>query len=86
MKAKLLTAAIALAATAAQAVEPLTKDEIAKLRFMTALAYAEAIDVYCFPGLALCHCRSCGRCKDASGAAEQVACRISIRRVKPPAS
>lgn len=49
MKAKLLTAAIALAATAAQAVEPLTKDEIAKLRFMTALAYAEAIDVYCFP-------------------------------------
>ena len=49
MKATLLTAAIALTFTEAQAAEILTRDEIAKLPFMTALAYAEAIDAYCLP-------------------------------------
>ncbi len=47
MKATLLTAAIALTITEAQAEDILTRDEIAKLPFMTALAYAEAIDAYC---------------------------------------
>jgi hypothetical protein len=47
MKATLLTAAIALTFTEAQAADALTSDEIAKLPFMTALAYAEAIDTYC---------------------------------------
>jgi hypothetical protein len=47
MKATLLTAAIALAATEALAADTLTKDEIAALPFMAALAYAEAIDAYC---------------------------------------
>ena len=49
MKATLLTAAIALAGTEALAADTLTRDEIAKLPFMTALAYAEAIDAYCLP-------------------------------------
>src|SRR5258705_13083814 len=47
MKATLLTAAIALTFTEAHAADILTRDEIAKLPFMTALAYAEAIDAYC---------------------------------------
>ncbi len=49
MKAILFTAATALAAAEAQAADTLTRDEIAKLPFMTALAYAEAIDAYCLP-------------------------------------
>ncbi len=47
MKATLLTAAIALAAAEALAADTLTRDEIARLPFMAALAYAEAIDAYC---------------------------------------
>ena len=47
MRATLLTAAIALAAAEALAADMLTKDEIAKLPFMAALAYAEAIDANC---------------------------------------
>ena len=47
MRATLLTAAIALATAEALAADMLTKDEIAKLPFMAALAYAEAIDAYC---------------------------------------
>ena len=49
MRATLLTAAIALAAAEALAADMLTRDEIAKLPFMAALAYAEAIDAYCLP-------------------------------------
>ena len=49
MKANLFTAVIAVAATAANAGDMMTKDEIAKLPFVRALAYAEAIDAYCFP-------------------------------------
>ena len=49
MKATLFTAAIALAAAEALAADTLTSDEIAKLPFMAALAYAEAIDAYCLP-------------------------------------
>jgi hypothetical protein len=47
MRATFLTAAIALAAAEALAADTLTTDEIAKLPFMAALAYAEAIDAYC---------------------------------------
>jgi hypothetical protein len=43
----LLTAAIALTFTEAQAAEALTRDEIARLQFISALAYAEAVDAYC---------------------------------------
>ena len=49
MKATLLTAVIWLAAAEALAADTLTKKEIAKLPFMTAFAYAEAIDTYCLP-------------------------------------
>ena len=49
MKATLLTAAIGLGAAEALAADTLTRDEIAKLPFMTAFAYAEAIDAYCLP-------------------------------------
>ncbi len=42
-----MTAAIALIVTEALAAEALTRDEIAKLQFIPALAYAEAIDAYC---------------------------------------
>lgn len=49
MRATLLTAAIALAGAEALAAEALTREEIARLPFMTALAYAEAIDAYCLP-------------------------------------
>ena len=49
MKANLLTAVIALAATAVHADNTLTKDEIGRLPFIRALAYAEAIDAHCFP-------------------------------------
>ena len=49
MKAILFTAVTALAAAEAQAADTLTSDELAKLPFMTALAYAEAIDAYCLP-------------------------------------
>lgn len=49
MKANLLTAAIVLAATAAHAADMLTDEEIARLQFGKALAYAQAIDVHCFP-------------------------------------
>jgi len=47
MRATLLTAVIALAAAEALAAEVLTRDDISKLQFVTALAYAEAIDAYC---------------------------------------
>ena len=49
MRATLLTTAIVLAAAEALAADMLTRDEIAKLPFMAALAYAEAIDAYCLP-------------------------------------
>ena len=49
MKATLLTAAVALAAAQALAADTLTGDEIAKLPFMAAFAYAEAVDAYCLP-------------------------------------
>jgi hypothetical protein len=49
MKAPLFTAVILLAAGKALAGEILTGDEIAKLPFMTAFAYAEAIDTFCLP-------------------------------------
>ncbi|HEV2897689.1 MAG TPA: hypothetical protein VGX71_07615 [Pseudaminobacter sp.] len=49
MRATPLTAAIALAATGAQAADILTRGEIAELPFMTAFAYAEAIDAVCLP-------------------------------------
>jgi hypothetical protein len=49
MKTLLTAAAVALAAPAALATDTLTRDEIAKLPFATALAYAEAIDAHCFP-------------------------------------
>ena len=49
MKAPLFTAVIALAAAEALAADTLTRDEIAKLPFMAALAYAEAVDAYCLP-------------------------------------
>ena len=49
MKANLFAAVIALAASAADAADMMTKDEIARLPFVRALAYAEAIDAYCFP-------------------------------------
>ena len=49
MKANLFTAVIAVAATTANAGDMMAKDEIAKLPFIRALAYAEAIDAYCFP-------------------------------------
>jgi hypothetical protein len=47
MRSTLLTAAIALVATGALAADTLTRDEIGKLPFMSAMAYAEAIDAYC---------------------------------------
>src|SRR5262245_10329053 len=49
MKATLFTAVVALAAGETVAADALTRDEIEKLPFMTALAYAEAIDAYCLP-------------------------------------
>ncbi|MDW6022399.1 hypothetical protein SAZ10_11605 [Mesorhizobium sp. BAC0120] len=52
MKAALFTMAImaiALVASKAMANDALTRDEIEKLPFMAALAYAEAIDAYCLP-------------------------------------
>jgi hypothetical protein len=49
MKAPLFTAVIWLGAAEALAGEILTGDEIAKLPFMTAFAYAEAIDAFCLP-------------------------------------
>ena len=49
MRAKLFAAFIALTASAANAADMMTQDEIAKLPFVRALAYAEAIDAYCFP-------------------------------------
>jgi hypothetical protein len=49
MKVTLLIAAIALVGTKALAADTLTRDEIAKLPFMAAFAYAEAIDAYCLP-------------------------------------
>ena len=49
MKVTLLTAAIALVGAKALAADALTRDEVAKLPFMTAFAYAEAIDAYCLP-------------------------------------
>jgi hypothetical protein len=49
MRATLVTAAVALAATEALAADTLTRGEIAKLPFMTAFAYAEAIDAFCLP-------------------------------------
>jgi hypothetical protein len=49
MKAALFTIAIALVASKAMANDALTRDEIDKLPFMAALAYAEAIDAYCLP-------------------------------------
>jgi hypothetical protein len=49
MKAPLVTGVIALAAGEALAADTLTRDEIAKLPFMAALAYAEAVDAYCLP-------------------------------------
>ncbi len=49
MKTILLAAVIALAADEALAADTLTRAEIAELPFMTAFAYAEAIDAYCLP-------------------------------------
>jgi hypothetical protein len=49
IRVSLLTAVMVLAATAAHAADTLTDDEIARLQFGKALAYAEAIDAYCFP-------------------------------------
>jgi len=49
MKMMLLAAAIALVGTKAPAAETLTSDEIARLPFMTAFAYAEAVDTFCLP-------------------------------------
>ena len=49
MKATLFTVAVVLAAANAMAADALNSDEIAKLPFITALAYAEAIDTYCLP-------------------------------------
>jgi hypothetical protein len=49
MKATLFTMAVALVAAKAMAADALTRDEIEKLPFMAALAYAEAIDAYCLP-------------------------------------
>jgi hypothetical protein len=49
MKATLFTAVIWLGAAEALAADMLTRDEIAKLPFLTAFAYAEAIDAYCLP-------------------------------------
>ena len=49
MKAHVSTAVIWLGAAEAVAGELLTGDEIARLPFMTAFAYAEAIDTFCLP-------------------------------------
>ena len=49
MKAHMFTAVIWLGAAEAVAGELLTGDEIARLPFMTAFAYAEAIDTFCLP-------------------------------------
>jgi hypothetical protein len=49
MKANLFAAVIALTASTADAADMMTQDEIARLPFVKALAYAEAIDAYCFP-------------------------------------
>lgn len=49
MRPILFTAVIALVAAEALAEDMLTGEEIAKLPFITALAYAEAIDAYCLP-------------------------------------
>ena len=75
MKVTLLTAAIALVGTKALAADTLTRDEIAKLPFMTAFAYAEAIDAFCLAGMALCQhrSRSCGN--HAGGPPGQIICR-----------
>ena len=49
MKVTLLIATIALVGPKALAADTLTSDEIAKLPFVTAFAYAEAIDAFCLP-------------------------------------
>jgi hypothetical protein len=49
MKAIWLAKVVALAATQALAEDTLTAEEVAKLPFMAAFAYAEAIDAYCLP-------------------------------------
>jgi hypothetical protein len=49
MKATLFTAVVWLGAAEALAADMLTRDEIARLPFMTAFAYAQAIDTYCLP-------------------------------------
>jgi hypothetical protein len=49
MKTTLFTVAVVLVAGKAMAADALTRDEIEKLPFMAALAYAEAIDAYCLP-------------------------------------
>ena len=49
MKRALLATAFGLAAAQLSAADALTTDEITKLPFMSAFAYAEAIDAYCLP-------------------------------------
>jgi hypothetical protein len=49
MKTALLATAVWVAAGQSLAADALSADEIAKLPFMSAFAYAEAIDAYCLP-------------------------------------